>query len=132
MSRQDSSFLLFLLFFNSKYLLLIHIAAKNGVYISLVKNVRNAFEGSPLVKIDCKGMHASDYKKLGAKLKVCNIFCSSNSSGSNNVSRSYIPACDTLLGIKVKNEIYSQIRKKKTKRRNALTLSTNRNLHNLI
>lgn len=43
--------------------------AKNGVYISLVKDVRHAFEGSPLVKIDCKGMHASDYKKLGAKLK---------------------------------------------------------------
>ncbi|XP_062158824.1 CRS2-associated factor 2, chloroplastic [Alnus glutinosa] len=43
--------------------------AKNGVYISLVKDVRNVFEGSPLVKIDCKGMHASDYKKLGAKLK---------------------------------------------------------------
>ncbi|KAG6714027.1 hypothetical protein I3842_05G182300 [Carya illinoinensis] len=43
--------------------------AKNGVYITLVKDVRNAFEGSPLVKIDCKGMHASDYKKLGAKLK---------------------------------------------------------------
>uniref|UniRef100_A0A5B7BT68 CRM domain-containing protein n=1 Tax=Davidia involucrata TaxID=16924 RepID=A0A5B7BT68_DAVIN len=42
---------------------------KNGVYISLVKDVRNAFEGSPLVKIDCRGMHASDYKKLGAKLK---------------------------------------------------------------
>jgi hypothetical protein len=101
--------------------LLIHIAAKNGVYISLVKDVRNVFEGSPLVKIDCKGMHASDYKKLGAKLKVCNIFCSSNSSvgnnvakscnffcpsnssGSNNVSRSYIQACDTLLGIKEQN-----------------------------
>ncbi|KAM3706337.1 hypothetical protein ACJW31_03G145600 [Castanea mollissima] len=43
--------------------------AKNGVYITLVKDVRNAFEGSPLVKIDCKGMHTSDYKKLGAKLK---------------------------------------------------------------
>ena len=46
--------------------------AKNGVYITLVRDVRHAFEGSPLVKIDCKGMHASDYKKLGAKLKVCN------------------------------------------------------------
>ncbi|XP_058084159.1 CRS2-associated factor 2, chloroplastic isoform X2 [Magnolia sinica] len=43
--------------------------AKNGIYISLVKDVRNAFEGSPLVKIDCQGMHASDYKKIGAKLK---------------------------------------------------------------
>lgn len=47
------------------------------------------------------------------------FFCSSNSSGSNNVSRSYIQARDTLLGIKVKNEIYSQIRKKKIKRRDA-------------
>lgn len=46
------------------------IAAKNGVYITLVRDVRHAFEGSSLVKIDCKGMHASDYKKLGAKLKV--------------------------------------------------------------
>lgn len=119
MNHQDSSF--FLLLVNSKYLLLIHIAAKNGVYISLVKDVRNVFEGSPLVKIDCRGMHASDYKKLGAKLKVCNIFCSSNSpvgnnvakscnffcpsnsSGSNNVSGSFIQACDTLLGIKERN-----------------------------
>lgn len=45
-------------------------AAKNGVYISLVNDVRHAFEGSILVKIDCTGMHESDYKKLGAKLKV--------------------------------------------------------------
>lgn len=52
-----------------KKLLPICKLAKNGVYISLVKDVRHAFEGSPLVKIDCKGMHASDYKKLGAKLK---------------------------------------------------------------
>lgn len=44
--------------------------AKNGVYITLVRDVRSAFEGSALVKIDCRGMHASDYKKLGAKLKV--------------------------------------------------------------
>ncbi|XP_059633707.1 CRS2-associated factor 2, chloroplastic [Cornus florida] len=43
--------------------------AKNGVYVFLVRDVRHAFEGSPLVKIDCKGMHASDYKKIGAKLK---------------------------------------------------------------
>ncbi|KAK0597483.1 hypothetical protein LWI29_025801 [Acer saccharum] len=44
--------------------------AKNGVYTTLVKDVKNAFEGSSLVKIDCKGLHASDYKKLGAKLKI--------------------------------------------------------------
>ncbi|GMH31129.1 hypothetical protein Nepgr_032972 [Nepenthes gracilis] len=43
--------------------------AKNGVYTSLVKDVRHAFEGSPLVKIDCQGLDASDYKKIGAKLK---------------------------------------------------------------
>lgn len=60
--------LLFLLIF------FFNIIAKNGVYISLVRDVRHAFEGSPLVKIDCKGMHASDYKKLGAKLKVCSHF----------------------------------------------------------
>lgn len=43
--------------------------AKNGVYVTLVKEVKHAFEGSILVKIDCTGMHASDYKKIGAKLK---------------------------------------------------------------
>ncbi|XP_010914759.1 CRS2-associated factor 2, chloroplastic [Elaeis guineensis] len=43
--------------------------AKNGIYINLVKDVRDAFEGSELVKVNCQGMHASDYKKLGAKLK---------------------------------------------------------------
>ncbi|GKV14530.1 hypothetical protein SLEP1_g25393 [Rubroshorea leprosula] len=52
-----------------KSLLPICKLAKNGVYVSLVRDVRDAFEGSPLVKIDCKGMHASDYKKIGAKLK---------------------------------------------------------------
>ncbi|XP_008221844.1 PREDICTED: CRS2-associated factor 2, chloroplastic [Prunus mume] len=52
-----------------KRLLPICKLAKNGVYITLVRDVRHAFEGSPLVKIDCRGMHASDYKKLGAKLK---------------------------------------------------------------
>ncbi|XP_010270955.1 PREDICTED: CRS2-associated factor 2, chloroplastic [Nelumbo nucifera] len=52
-----------------KSLLPICKLAKNGVYINLVKDVRNAFEESTLVKIDCTGMHASDYKKIGAKLK---------------------------------------------------------------
>ncbi|GAV61010.1 CRS1_YhbY domain-containing protein [Cephalotus follicularis] len=42
--------------------------AKNGVYISLVRDVRDAFEGSTLVKVDCKGLNPSDYKKIGAKL----------------------------------------------------------------
>ncbi|XP_065876143.1 CRS2-associated factor 2, chloroplastic [Euphorbia lathyris] len=52
-----------------KSLLPITKLAKNGVYITLVRDVRSAFEGSPLVKIDCQGMNPSDYKKLGAKLK---------------------------------------------------------------
>ncbi|RAL37501.1 hypothetical protein DM860_000195 [Cuscuta australis] len=52
-----------------KKLLPICKLGKNGVYVDLVKDVRDAFEGSPLVKIDCKGLHARDYKKLGAKLK---------------------------------------------------------------
>ncbi|WVZ11914.1 hypothetical protein V8G54_016444 [Vigna mungo] len=43
---------------------------KNGVYTSLVKDVRDAFEGSILVKVNCKGLDPSDYKKIGAKLKV--------------------------------------------------------------
>ncbi|KAL0705047.1 hypothetical protein Bca4012_071472 [Brassica carinata] len=44
--------------------------SKNGVYVSLVKDVRDAFELSPLVKVDCPGLEPSDYKKIGAKLKV--------------------------------------------------------------
>ena len=71
--HQDSSFIIFIAGHFKLFISFFHIAAKNGVYISLVNDVRNAFEGSTLVKIDCRGMHASDYKKLGAKLKVCNI-----------------------------------------------------------
>ncbi|CAI9092946.1 OLC1v1028324C1 [Oldenlandia corymbosa var. corymbosa] len=52
-----------------KKLLPICKLAKNGVYVYLVRDVRIAFEGCALVKIDCKGLHASDYKKIGAKLK---------------------------------------------------------------
>ncbi|CAA7036007.1 unnamed protein product [Microthlaspi erraticum] len=43
--------------------------SKNGVYVSLVKDVKDAFELSPLVKVDCPGLEPSDYKKIGAKLK---------------------------------------------------------------
>ncbi|KAL5227867.1 hypothetical protein ABZP36_016132 [Zizania latifolia] len=43
--------------------------AKNGIYISLVKDVRDAFEGHDLVKINCEGLNPSDYKKIGAKLR---------------------------------------------------------------
>ncbi|CAN8291691.1 unnamed protein product [Cochlearia groenlandica] len=43
--------------------------SKNGVYVSLVKDVKDAFELCPLAKIDCPGLEPSDYKKIGAKLK---------------------------------------------------------------
>ncbi|ERN15076.1 hypothetical protein AMTRI_Chr05g57720 [Amborella trichopoda] len=43
--------------------------AKNGVYVDLVKNVKEAFEECELVRINCQGLNASDYKKIGAKLK---------------------------------------------------------------
>lgn len=52
-----------------KKLLPICKLAKNGVYATLVRDVRSAFEECPIVKINCTGMHASDYKKIGAKLK---------------------------------------------------------------
>ncbi|XP_047962825.1 CRS2-associated factor 2, chloroplastic [Salvia hispanica] len=52
-----------------KRLLPIRKLAKNGVYITLVRDVRTAFEGSELVRIDCRGLQPSDYKKIGAKLK---------------------------------------------------------------
>lgn len=42
---------------------------KNGVYINLVRDVQNAFRFDDLVKVDCKRMNPSDYKKIGAKLK---------------------------------------------------------------
>ncbi|KAF5742992.1 hypothetical protein HS088_TW09G01054 [Tripterygium wilfordii] len=42
---------------------------KNGVYIKLVKNVREAFEECELVRINCEGMNGSDYRRIGAKLK---------------------------------------------------------------
>lgn len=44
---------------------------KNGVYHNLVKHVREAFEECELVRINCQGMNGSDYRKIGAKLKVC-------------------------------------------------------------
>lgn len=43
--------------------------AKNGYYAELVQNVREAFEDDDLVRIDCKGLNRSDYKKVGAKLR---------------------------------------------------------------
>lgn len=42
---------------------------KNGVYTNLVKNVKEAFEACELARIDCTGLHKSDCRKIGAKLK---------------------------------------------------------------
>lgn len=43
--------------------------AKNGYYGSLVPMVRDAFLTEELVRIDCKGLQKSDYKKIGCKLR---------------------------------------------------------------
>lgn len=45
-------------------------AAKNGYYGSLVPMVRDAFLTDELVRLDCKGLERSDYKKIGCKLRV--------------------------------------------------------------
>lgn len=42
---------------------------KNGVYLNLVQHVRNGFKVDDLVRIDCRGLNPSDYKKIGAKLR---------------------------------------------------------------
>lgn len=41
------------------------------MYLNLVQEVRDGFLFDDLVKLDCKGLNPSDYKKIGAKLKVC-------------------------------------------------------------
>lgn len=43
--------------------------AKNGTYLTLVKDVRKAMKTDELVKVDCKGLNPSDMKRIGAKLK---------------------------------------------------------------
>ncbi|GJP69866.1 hypothetical protein CLOP_g871 [Closterium sp. NIES-67] len=43
--------------------------AKNGVYHRLVGVVRAGFEEADLVRVDCRGLNKSDYKKIGAKLR---------------------------------------------------------------
>ncbi|XP_068666177.1 CRS2-associated factor 1, mitochondrial [Aristolochia californica] len=43
--------------------------AKNGYYGSLVPMVRDAFLTDELLRIDCKGLERSDYKKIGCKLR---------------------------------------------------------------
>lgn len=47
------------------------VLGKNGVYCDLVRNVREAFEACDIVRINCEGMNGSDYRRIGAKLKVC-------------------------------------------------------------
>lgn len=47
-----------------------NLTAKNGYYASLVHMVRDAFLTDELVRIDCKGLERSDYKKIGVKLRV--------------------------------------------------------------
>ncbi|KAL6621309.1 hypothetical protein ACP70R_033741 [Stipagrostis hirtigluma subsp. patula] len=42
---------------------------KNGVYVKLVEQVREAFEACDLVRVDCSGLNKSDCRKIGAKLK---------------------------------------------------------------
>lgn len=49
--------------------------SKNKVYVSLVKEVSDAFELSHLVKVDCPGLEPSDYEKISAELKVYKSFC---------------------------------------------------------
>lgn len=43
--------------------------AKNGYYGNLVPMVRDAFLADELIRIDCKGLPTSDYKKIGCKLR---------------------------------------------------------------
>lgn len=42
---------------------------KNGVYATLVDEVRAAFKVDELVRVNCRGLNPSDYKKIGAKLR---------------------------------------------------------------
>ncbi|RZC53758.1 hypothetical protein C5167_012614 [Papaver somniferum] len=42
---------------------------KNGYYGNLVPMVRDAFLTEEMVRIDCKGLNKSDYKKMGYKLR---------------------------------------------------------------
>ena len=59
-----------ILFFEYNILILSYFRTKNWCLDNLVKKVRQAFEGSELVKVDCRGLGASDNEKIGAKLMV--------------------------------------------------------------
>ncbi|XP_057856108.1 CRS2-associated factor 2, chloroplastic isoform X2 [Cryptomeria japonica] len=56
-----------------QYLLSICKLAKNGVYVDLVKDVREAFEMIEMVRINCNGLNSSDYKKIGSR-SLCIAF----------------------------------------------------------
>lgn len=72
---------------NLLIILSLSFAAKNGVYTHLVENVREAFEACELVRINCQGLNPSDYRKIGAKLKVCiYLSCASEIFRSKEIS----------------------------------------------
>lgn len=52
---------------------LFFFSAKNGYYSGLVTLVRDALLADELVRIDCKGLPKSDYKKIGVKLRVLSL-----------------------------------------------------------
>lgn len=56
--------------FNELIIKTSYFTAKNGYYGSLVPMVRDAFLADELVRIDCKGLPKSDYRKIGVKLRV--------------------------------------------------------------
>ncbi|KAL2607663.1 hypothetical protein R1flu_026236 [Riccia fluitans] len=43
--------------------------AKNGVYVTLLDDIREAFEKSDLVRVNCQGFEARNFRALGVKLK---------------------------------------------------------------
>jgi hypothetical protein len=43
---------------------------KNGVYLNLVDDIRDAFQIDELVVLEYDGLKSTDYKKLAAKLRV--------------------------------------------------------------
>lgn len=61
---------IFCSFFKLTRACLFVVSGKNGVYWDLVTNIREAFEECELVRINCQELNTSDYRRIGAKLKV--------------------------------------------------------------
>lgn len=61
--------------------------------------MRNAFEESPLAKVNCQGLDPSDYKKIGAKLKVCGAFWIASSYLMHRKSETLVDFFVFLIGI---------------------------------